>query len=434
MKHTSLLPALFPSTRGRQRLFKALYAFVCFLIALWSATFATPFFGTALPQHDTPATIYSSALQHDLRGSLTEAIYSAKRSVWLMVYSLSDRAILHALREAAAKGIDVHVIIDKAASPQAAKLLGSRVKTILRSAGGLMHLKILVIDEAQIWCGSANMTHDSLYLHHNLVLAMHHPELAQAILVHAKQLKRNTPSPHTPPLLFKLGNQQGEFWFLPQKAALQRLCDMLATAKKTVRVAMFTWTHPMLTDAVIAAHRRGVQVEVCVDRNQSSGSGAATVKRLCEAGIPVRTNYGNALLHHKCLWIDETLLACGSANWTRAAIKSNDDYFVVLSPLNSKQIASMHALWRDLRKETLRYASAYSPVFLGEGSVGPGVSLGYEVFTGSSGSVFPGSIFPELTSSAEGTGPLECNTGSAFGTPCVASAGASFCCSGLFLQ
>lgn len=347
------LPRFISSKRKHQRLFKTFYLFVCLVVAIWSVSFTQPFFQTTLPQHDTPATFYASSLQNDLRGTLTQAIRSAKTSVWLMVYSLSDRAIIHALRDQAAQGIPVHVIVDAKATPQAAQLLGPHIKTTLRSSIGLMHLKILVIDEEKIWCGSANMTHDSFYLHQNLILGMHHPELAQAMIARAKELTAPTPSPKCEPLFFALGRQKGEFWFLPHaKPALKRLCNLIDTAKKTVKVAMFTWTHPALTDAVIAAHKRGLRVEVFVDRNQSISAGATTVKRLCDAGIPVRTNYGNALIHHKCVWIDDKILACGSANWTRAALKSNDDYFVVLSPLEENQIASMRKLWQHLRKET----------------------------------------------------------------------------------
>ena len=350
MKKTPLSP------KTHRQLFNAFYALLCLLIVLWSTTVAEPFFGTPLPQHDAPAKLYASSLQNDLRGALIQAIRSAKRSVWLMVYSLSDRAVLHALRDKAAEGVPTHVIVDATATPEAAQLLGPHVKTTLRASLGLMHLKILVIDEEQIWCGSANMTHDSLYLHQNLILAMHHPELAEAMIARGQQLTHPGKSPHIAPLFFALGEQgrqKGEFWFLPQpKLALRRLCDLIETAKKTIKVAMFTWTHPALTDAVIAAHHRGVHVEVCVDRQQSHGAGNSALKRLCDAGIPVRTNHGTALLHHKLLWMDETVLVCGSANWTRAALKSNDDFFIVLSPLDNTQIASMRLLWRNLRKET----------------------------------------------------------------------------------
>lgn len=333
-------------------LYKAFYAFLCLLISFLSANFAEPFFRTQLPKAHHPAEIYASALQNDLRGTLVQAIRSATHSVHLMVYSLTDRTILHALKEKAAEGIPVRVVVDNAASLGVDKLLGRNVKTILRSGTGLMHLKILIIDESQIWCGSANMTYESFNSHHNLVLAMEHKELAQNIIAHAMGLTKNAASPKTAPLYFTLDAQQGELWFLPQKAALQHLCDMIDTAKKTLRVAMFTWTHPLLADRVIAAKGRGVHVEVCVDRNQTLGTNAATIGRLRDANIAVRTNEGNKLLHHKCMWIDDQILVSGSANWTRAAIKQNDDFFVVLRPLTDKQNALMDTLWQHLRNET----------------------------------------------------------------------------------
>ncbi len=109
---------------------------------------------------------------------------------------------------------------------------------------------------------------------------------------------------------------------------------------------MYTWTHPALTEAVIRAHQRGLQVEVVLDRGQAQGVGQKTVEQLIEGGIEPCITSGLGLVHHKFAWIDGEYLINGSANWTKAAFTRNRDCFLILHQLTEQQNAKMEALWK----------------------------------------------------------------------------------------
>lgn len=306
-----------------------------------------------LPKGDQPAELYANQLRQDLRRTLLAAIDGAQQSVVLAVYTLTDVQVIEALKRRAKAGVAVTVVVDAKASPKARKQLGPLVTTIRRSPEGLMHLKVLVIDGSQVWIGSANMTFDSLRTHGNLIGAVEHPQLAQEIKERLLGLPQSGQASPARPISFSLAGQQGELWFLPSAdQAVERLLQLIDSAQKTVRVAMFTWTHSELTRAVVRAHRRGVQVEAVIDRRQGQGAGAETVYLLKGAGIPVSLSRGDGLLHHKMLLVDEEVLVNGSANWTRSAFARNDDCFMILSRLNESQKAYLSDLWRVLQLES----------------------------------------------------------------------------------
>lgn len=306
-----------------------------------------------LPSSDHPAELYSNQTRDDLRITLVQAMQQAKKSIVLVIYTLTDPKIISTLRERAEEGIDVLVVCDADASRAAIKKLGSKVTTVKRISKGLMHQKILIIDDKQTWIGSANMTSESLRMHGNLIVAIESPHVAELAKANAQKMQlaaKGAPLYHQ---TYGLGAQTMEFWLLPDdhQRAIPRLLSIINDAQKSLRIAMFTWTRKDLAQAVIRAHQRGVDVEVVIDRNAGKGAGAEIVDILVAAGVPVSLSQGVALLHYKMLYVDDRLLVNGSANWTKAAFGKNDDCFIVLYDLNEKQKERMQQLWHAISTE-----------------------------------------------------------------------------------
>jgi len=268
------------------------------------------------------------------------------------MYSLNDPLIIHQLKEKAKTGVSVTVIHDPDTPQYGFRKLGEPIKRIARSSKGLAHQKILIIDQKNIWIGSANLTSESLRLHDNLVVGLQSSKFAKAIL--------EMPAPHLKPFL--VGGQQLEYWVLPDegKDALQRILVLLQSAQKTIRVAMYTWTHPLLTAAIIQAHQRHVDVEVVLDGGQALGVCLKTLQALQTAGVQTKVNRGPGLLHHKFAYIDDSILISGSTNWTKAAFAKNDDCFLIIHGLLPDQKKKMEKLWHVIR------ATSEEPVSLSE--------------------------------------------------------------------
>jgi phosphatidylserine/phosphatidylglycerophosphate/cardiolipin synthase-like enzyme len=216
-----------------------------------------------------------------------------------------------------------------------------------------MHQKILIVDQKQVFLGSANLTPSSLSMHGNLVMGIENEALADKLTKRAKSMDEEG---HVTPLLHQetaAGEQKVELWMLPDDPkGVKRMIELFRAAQKSIQVAMFTWTRFDFTQELIAAAKRGVKVEAVIDHNSGKGSSAKIVEMLAKAGIPVKLSKGPGLLHHKFAYIDREILVNGSANWTSAAFKSNDDVFMVIWPLTDTQRIKMDDLYSVIQKQS----------------------------------------------------------------------------------
>jgi len=324
--------------------FFAIYCVIAFLYCRYDTV--------SLPSDAAPVTIASNQTSDDLRKTIKEAILSARQSVTLMIFSLSDYELIDALKKKSENDVAVTVIHDAAATPDIEWKLGPRVKVLKRHHKGLMHQKILVIDQATVFFGSVNFTRESLILHANLLIGIHSPELAREIEKKTTAILNHTP--YIAPAITIQGREQAiEFLFLPdRKEALDKLVRAIDTAKKTVRVAMYTFTHPRLIKALNDAHDRGVDVQVVLDFDSAKQTSRKAFEGLKRHNNNVRVSNRNGLLHHKLCIIDNELLITGSANWTKAAFQSNDDHIAFITPLTPEQKEKLEALWKVIQHES----------------------------------------------------------------------------------
>lgn len=323
------------------------------LVVLFYAWLAGGLFDVQLPTGEHPVELYSTEMQHDLGVILCKAIDEAKSSVTLVIYTLTDRNVIKSLREKANSGGLVKVICDAKTSPNLETLLGSQVKILRRYLKGLTHTKMLIIDEKQTWIGSANMTSESLRHYGNLVTAIESEPLAAMASAKARSFTSTERMQLLPHRIFPLGQQSVEMWFLPDDpTAISRLKGLIRGAQKSIRIAMFTWTRRDLANEVIAAKRRGVQVEIAIDQTAARGAGAEVTQMLLKGGIRVKLGSGSSLLHHKFMEVDHKILVNGSANWTMAAFSKNDDCFIVLDPLLEAQQKFMNDTWEIIEQDS----------------------------------------------------------------------------------
>lgn len=292
---------------------------------------------------------YAIAAQDALEDTIITSIKGAKHSIVLIIYSLKDWKVIKALNQKAKDGIDVTVIYDKKASFGVEKYLSPTIHSFARVSKGLMHLKLLVIDEESTWIGSANFTHDGLKKDANLMVNLHAPEFAQVILKKADQLSDVAYEKPIATQSFVINDQVLEMHFLPDdKEAIHRIKELIRSAKKTIKVAMYTFTREDLADTLIQAQKRGVDVKVVLDPNAAKGAGKKIVKK-----IPTYIYGAEGLMHHKFLVIDDEILVHGSANWTQAAFKQNDDCFMIINKLNDSQKKVMDDIWSKLIKSKI---------------------------------------------------------------------------------
>lgn len=307
-----------------------------------------------IPGSHSNVELYSNQTNDDLTGIYQQAIDGAQQSIMLVMYGLTDQTVIQALKRKCESGIPVHIVCD----PEASKWISNDLPdaTIVKRWGlGLMHQKILIIDQQQIWMGSANLTSSSLNIHGNLVMGVDHPPLAKTLAARAKMMDGQGGALPLSLQKTTAGSQHLEFWTMPDdKAAVGRIIELFRSAKKTIKIAMFFWTRHDFAKELLAAAQRGVKVEAVIDEKSGHGASKRIVMMLDKGRIDVGLSTSPGLLHHKFAYIDESILVNGSANWTTRAFKDNDDYFVVVYPLTEEQKAKMDQLWKVIRKQSER--------------------------------------------------------------------------------
>lgn len=94
------------------------------------------------------------------------------------------------------------------------------------------------------------------------------------------------------------------------------LAGAINAARGTLDIAAFEFNNPVLTAAVLDAHRRGVMVRMVTDDEHGLEDEDSSIPQFVAAGIPVVDDGRTALMHNKFMIIDGSVAWTGSWNYT----------------------------------------------------------------------------------------------------------------------
>ncbi len=117
--------------------------------------------------------------------------------------------------------------------------------------------------------------------------------------------------------------------FSPSPEAVKLVERTIRKAEKIVDVAAYYFTSQKIADALISAHKRGVEVRVLLDKGQGKLH-YRVVQSLHEAGIPIRINRKYAIMHNKYIIIDKKTVETESFNYTDSAEQRNTENVIVI--------------------------------------------------------------------------------------------------------
>eukprot|EP00899_Mesostigma_viride_P012869 jgi/Mesvir1/21583/Mv04022-RA.1 len=137
------------------------------------------------------------------------------------------------------------------------------------------------------------------------------------------------------------------------ETSLVKVLNHIKRAKTSLDICVFTITCDEISDTVIAAHKRNVQVRVITDDAQSSTKGS-DIQRMIQSGVPVRFDNTPAHMHNKFAVIDKNLLLTGSFNWTRAAVTDNRENVIATDDplLVGAFMGEFNRLWGEFINNT----------------------------------------------------------------------------------
>ena len=116
-----------------------------------------------------------------------------------------------------------------------------------------------------------------------------------------------------------------------KKEASGKIIELIKNSKKTIDIAMYSFTNKEFSKALKDASNRGVKIRVVLDKKSdneqfSQGGYLAKYKNISVyhlEGIKATSGKYNGKMHSKMAIIDDKYLFIGSANWSFSAFDSN---------------------------------------------------------------------------------------------------------------
>ena len=334
---------------------------------------------------------------------LLSHIQAAQKRVDVAMYLLVEPALIDALVKKAAEGkVQVRLLVDSgmldASSRSVLETLAAAGVQIswLGSEKFSMHLKALVLDENQVWTGSANWTQSAFADNIEDLVLVESADLAQAYTRHFDTLHAaatsfqpaslpvSAPSnaivsaefpvglpPTGPRTNWPAGLEDNatdnillsaSARYLADEEYLLALLDMIRNAHQSILASMYVIGEPQkeqpnldqLTAALVQAVQRGVYVHLLlhmplpetVTMNQIHLDWA---EKLRAQGVDVRLHIPSISMHEKVVVVDLAKVLIGSHNWSEGALSGQkvlEACVLLVLPQQDRRLAD-HILNRE---------------------------------------------------------------------------------------
>jgi phosphatidylserine/phosphatidylglycerophosphate/cardiolipin synthase-like enzyme len=107
------------------------------------------------------------------------------------------------------------------------------------------------------------------------------------------------------------------------------LVQVLSNAKRTILVQAYNFTSAPIAKALLDAHKRGVRVQVILDKSQPTEK-YSSADFLANQGVPTLIDAEHAIAHNKIMIIDGETVLTGSFNFTKAAQEKNAENLLII--------------------------------------------------------------------------------------------------------
>ena len=135
-----------------------------------------------------------------------------------------------------------------------------------------------------------------------------------------------------------LTNTPVEVYFSPNGGCTSAIVKELQNARSEILVQAYSFTSAPIAKALVDAKKRGVSVEVILDKSQRSEK-YTSAAFLANSKIPTYIDAAHAIAHNKVMIIDKETVITGSFNFTKAAEEKNAENLLIIK---SKELAGKY--------------------------------------------------------------------------------------------
>ena len=146
--------------------------------------------------------------------------------------------------------------------------------------------------------------------------------------------------------------EQVQVFFSPRGGCTEAVVSTISQARSEILVQAYSFTSAPIAKALVDAHKRGVHVQIILDRSQRKEK-YSSADFTAHAGIPTYIDAAHSIAHNKVMIIDKSVVITGSFNFTKAAEGNNAENLLVL---RSKELARGYIEnWERHKEHSERY-------------------------------------------------------------------------------
>ena len=204
-----------------------------------------------------------------------------------------------------------------------------------------MHNKFCIIDNGLVLTGSMNPTNNGANLNNNNLIIINSKYLAENYENEFDELWNGIYASGNKVKYPKIDTNIGQIenYFCPedcQEKGVNKILSLVREANKSVKVAIFSFTHEELADELVKADIKGLNVEVLVERRQRNVQNSQ-YERLKGFGIDIKVDGNKNNMHNKFIVIDEKIVITGSPNFSFSGYNRNDENMLIIYNRNLAQ-------------------------------------------------------------------------------------------------
>lgn len=265
-------------------------------------------------------------------------INSAQNSIDIALYGYDNIPdITNALENAKKRGVKLRIVYDistKSYYPETSKLLSLAAEISGDSPKVLMHNKFMIFDNKSLITGSMNFSSTGFSgFNTNCIFFINSQEIANIYTEEFNQMlsgKFSIMKTANSRKSIKLGKTVVTPLFSPKdKIITNNIIPLIESSKNYIYIPAFIITHDALTNSLIRAKHRGVDVKIILDATNTSGS-RNKLKVLRMSGIPVKVENYAGKVHSKSIIVDDKYIIAGSMNFSNSGENKNDENVLIV--------------------------------------------------------------------------------------------------------
>ena len=273
---------------------------------------------------------------------LVNQINNAKSTIDIALYGYDNVPdVFNALKNAKQRGVKIRIVYDISNNsyyPDTKNILNIADVISGDEPKFLMHNKFMIFDDKSVITGSMNFSQTGLSgFNSNCIFLINSKEIAEIYekeftqMINGKFHNRKLKSKIN---MIQIGESQITPLFSPQdKIITSNIVPLINSAEKYIYIPAFVITHEKLSNSLISARNRGVDIKIIIDAT-STNSMHSKFKVLKENNIPIKVENFAGKIHSKSIIIDDKYIIAGSMNFSNSGENKNDENILIIKDSN----------------------------------------------------------------------------------------------------